>query len=128
MRARRLGLFAFFAFSFLFVVLNPIKATASDSGSTSSVSANPVADNALGAVSTPQVEERSNVTKILDALPDWLQALSMLIAAAASIAALTPSPKDDGALLILRKLIDLLALNFGGAKNASSNKTDKYIG
>lgn len=66
--------------------------------------------------------ERSALGEFLDSVPGWLQALSLLISAFAAIAALTPTPKDDGVLLVLRKIIDLLALNFGGAKNARSSK------
>lgn len=46
----------------------------------------------------------------------WL-AISTTIAAAAAIAALTPSPKDDASVAKLRKLIDFLGLNWGFAKN-----------
>ncbi len=46
----------------------------------------------------------------------WL-AVTTTIAAAAAIAALTPSPKDDSLVGKLRKLIDFLGLNWGNAKN-----------
>ena len=46
----------------------------------------------------------------------WLAA-STTIAAAAAIAALTPSPKDDSLVAKLRKVIDFLGLNWGFAKN-----------
>ena len=46
----------------------------------------------------------------------WL-AVTTTIAAAAAIAALTPSPKDDSIVGKLRKLIDFLGLNWGFAKN-----------
>lgn len=46
----------------------------------------------------------------------WLAATTT-IAAAAAIAALTPSPKDDSIVGRLRKLIDFLGLNWGFAKN-----------
>jgi hypothetical protein len=123
MRAFRVCVFALFSFGFLFAVLNPMQAVA-DSSSSAAV----IVDG--DTVDDPAVDagiEQSNVSKLLETLPDWLQLLSVLIAACASIAALTPSPKDDSALLILRKIIDFLALNFGGAKNANSTKTDKHI-
>jgi len=41
-----------------------------------------------------------------------------VIAAAAVIASFTPTPKDDGILLIMKKVLDALAFNFGKAKNA----------
>lgn len=46
----------------------------------------------------------------------WL-AVSTTVAAAAAIAALTPSPKDDSMVSKLRKVIDFLGLNWGFAKN-----------
>ncbi len=46
----------------------------------------------------------------------WL-AVSTTVAAAAAIAALTPSPKDDSLVGKLRKVVDFLGLNWGFAKN-----------
>ena len=40
-----------------------------------------------------------------------------IIAAASAIASLTPTPVDDGIVRKLRKVVDVLALNFGNAKN-----------
>lgn len=40
-----------------------------------------------------------------------------LIGAAATIAAWTPTPKDDGIVAFLRKLIDLIGQNYANAKN-----------
>tara|TARA_R110000824_G_scaffold179646_1_gene359923 strand:+ start:557 stop:733 length:177 start_codon:yes stop_codon:yes gene_type:complete len=45
-----------------------------------------------------------------------LQVLTAVIAAASAIAALTPTPKDDGVIKKLYKLVDLLALNVGKSK------------
>ena len=74
------------------------------------------------------VDSVSAVGSLLAVLPEWLQALSVLVTACAGIAALTPTPKDDGVLLILRRIIDFLALNFGNAKNAKSSQADRPIG
>lgn len=52
----------------------------------------------------------------------WLCVTSFLSACSA-LAALTPSPKDDGVLAKLRGLLDLLAFNFRHAKN--EDKTEK---
>ncbi len=46
----------------------------------------------------------------------WL-AVTTLVTAAAAIAALTPSPKDDSLVSKLRKAVDFLGLNWGFAKN-----------
>lgn len=40
-----------------------------------------------------------------------------IMGAAAAIAALTPTPKDDGVVAFLRKVIDLIGQNYGSAKN-----------
>ena len=42
--------------------------------------------------------------------------LTAAVALASAIAAMTPTPKDDGFVKKLYKLIDLLALNVGKAK------------
>lgn len=65
------------------------------------------------------------IAAVLSAAPDWLQAITLLIGGASAIAALTPTPKDDGVLLVLRKVVDFLALNILGAKNAQPDKTVK---
>jgi hypothetical protein len=59
---------------------------------------------------------------ILSNVPEIIQVLSLVVAAAASIAALTPSPKDDGLVAKVRKVIDFLAMNFGNAKNDEGSK------
>ncbi len=47
---------------------------------------------------------------------DILTVASGLVASASAVAALTPTPKDDGIALLLRKLLDVLALNVGNAR------------
>lgn len=42
--------------------------------------------------------------------------LTGIIATASAVAALTPTPKDDGIVKKLYKLVDLLAINVGKAK------------
>lgn len=43
--------------------------------------------------------------------------ITQVVTLAAAVAAVTPSPKDDGVVAAIRRIIDLLALNFGFAKN-----------
>lgn len=50
-------------------------------------------------------------------LPDWFNAVSGVIASAAVLAALTPTPKDDAFLAKVRKVLDWLAMNVLFAKN-----------
>jgi len=56
---------------------------------------------------------------IMDHLPELLLAVTGTVSVAATIAALTPTPKDDAAVAWVRKVVDWLALNVGHAKNAS---------
>ncbi|MGL5281923.1 MAG: hypothetical protein ACRC8W_09295 [Plesiomonas shigelloides] len=57
----------------------------------------------------------------IDHIGDIVEIASLVVAIAAIIASATPTPKDDGIVLMLRKIVDILAFNFGGAKNASDS-------
>lgn len=46
-----------------------------------------------------------------------LTIISGVVATAAAVAALTPNKSDNRVVAIVRKLVDLLALNVGNAKN-----------
>lgn len=46
-----------------------------------------------------------------------LQSISTIVSACAAIAALTPTPKDDRVLRIVRNTVDILGMNWGNAKN-----------
>ena len=48
---------------------------------------------------------------------ELIGALSMIVAACSAIAALTPTPVDDGFAAKLLKIVDFLALNIGRAKD-----------
>ena len=48
-----------------------------------------------------------------------------IIGVAATIAALTPTPKDDGIVLILRKIVDALGMNVGNAESINNAKVVK---
>lgn len=54
---------------------------------------------------------------IVSLIPGILEISTLIVALAAAIAALTPTPKDDGVVKKIRKVVDYLALNFGNAKN-----------
>jgi len=58
-----------------------------------------------------------NTQDLITNAPHYLQVAGAIVGAASVIAALTPTPQDDGVLLVVRKLIDFLAFNFGSAKN-----------
>ena len=53
----------------------------------------------------------------LDYIPDAIQVLTLIVTAAAIIAAATKTPKDDSIIKKIRAVVDFLALNFSGAKN-----------
>jgi len=59
------------------------------------------------------------INSLMASVPAWISAISLLVAGAAAIAALTPTPKDDAILARIRKIVDMLALNVGNAKNKS---------
>jgi hypothetical protein len=47
---------------------------------------------------------------------EWLGIITGVVCGASIICALTPTPKDDAMIAKLYKLIELLALNIGKAK------------
>ena len=55
---------------------------------------------------------------LIENLPDYLVYATAVVGAFASIAAVTPTPKDDGIAKALTKAINFLGANFGKAKNA----------
>lgn len=55
--------------------------------------------------------------KFFDQLPDWLNAVTGVIAAASAVTALTPTPKDDRIVAKAYKVVQILALNIGFARN-----------
>lgn len=67
------------------------------------------------------------MNEIMDKVPQWLEIAAMVVTLAATIAAVTPSPKDDGIVKSIRSVIDILALNFGHAKNASVMENAKRL-
>ena len=60
------------------------------------------------------------ITGILAVIPDWIEAIALLIAGASAVAALTPTKRDDEilgkALTVIRKIANFLALNVANAK------------
>jgi hypothetical protein len=56
------------------------------------------------------------VSYFLDNAGVIIQALTAIVTAASLISALTPTPKDDGVVKFLVKVVDLLAINVGKAK------------
>ena len=57
------------------------------------------------------------ISYFLDNASSIVQALTAVVTACSLIAALTPTPKDDGLVKWAYKILDLLALNVGKAKD-----------
>tara|TARA_B110000495_G_C22511777_1_gene313010 strand:+ start:190 stop:378 length:189 start_codon:yes stop_codon:yes gene_type:complete len=57
------------------------------------------------------------INYIIDNKDTLIGTLTAIVAAASAIAALTPTPKDDGWAAKLLKIVDFLALNIGRAKD-----------
>lgn len=74
-------------------------------------------------VKAPALEQdESVIAEVADAVPDWMVILTSLISLAGVITAATPSPKDNVVLGVVRRVLDIFALNVGGARNASADK------
>jgi len=58
------------------------------------------------------------MSSLIANLPEYLVYATAVVGAFASIAAVTPTPKDDGIAKLLTKAINFLGANFGKAKNA----------
>ena len=56
------------------------------------------------------------IQAILSVIPDWIEAISILVASASVIAASTTAPKDDTTIGKIYKVVDFLAINWGKAK------------
>ncbi len=52
----------------------------------------------------------------------WIEAMLAVVVAASLVTALTPSPKDDGWLMKIRRVLELLALNVGHAGEATRRR------
>ncbi len=59
------------------------------------------------------------INYIIDNKDTLISTLTAIVAAASAIAALTPTPVDDGWAAKLYKIVDWLALNIGNAKDKS---------
>ena len=57
------------------------------------------------------------ITYLVSNVDNIIAALTAVVTAASAIAALTPTPKDDGFASKAYKVVDWLALNIGKAKD-----------
>ena len=58
-----------------------------------------------------------NVDQLVTDAPRYLQYAGNVIAIASMVAAMTPTPADDGVLLVAKKILNLFAFNIGHAMN-----------
>ena len=63
------------------------------------------------------VSEEKFMLEFLKWIIGWIQVIPWLVMGASFIAALTPTPVDDGLVKKAYKLIDWVALNVGKAKD-----------
>lgn len=50
---------------------------------------------------------------------EYVVVASFVISIASGLSALTPTPKDDGIVMILKKILAIFSLNIGNAKSLS---------
>jgi len=53
-----------------------------------------------------------------EVIPQYIELGFMIIGAASAVAAIVPIPQAVGPLIIARKILDMLAFNFGRSRNA----------
>ena len=56
---------------------------------------------------------------------NWANISTLVLAViglAATVAAATPTPKDDGIVLVLRKIVDVIGMNVGSAESINNAK------
>jgi len=58
------------------------------------------------------------LTSFVDAWPNWISGIAGLISACAVLAALTPTKSDDRIVGWLLRIINVVGINVGRAKNA----------
>jgi hypothetical protein len=58
------------------------------------------------------------VTQIIEGIPAWVAAITMLVTGASAITALTPTKSDDKVVNAILKVLNTIAINIGRNKNA----------
>lgn len=58
---------------------------------------------------------------VIENFDNILMLATSIVGTAAIIASMTPTPKDDGIVRLLKKVLDFLAMNVGKAKNADDS-------
>jgi hypothetical protein len=58
------------------------------------------------------------IVDVINTIPNWVHHVTLLITAMAGIATLTPTKTDDRALSMVLRVVNMVGLNFGKARNA----------
>ena len=58
------------------------------------------------------------MTELIESWPAWVSIITALVTAAAAIAAVTPTKSDDKVVAAVLRVVNVLGLNVGKAKNA----------
>lgn len=59
-----------------------------------------------------------DIFALLDAVPNWVHAITGVVTAATAITALTPTQADDKVIAMILRVLNLVAGNVGKNKNA----------
>ena len=65
----------------------------------------------------------NDVNTFFNFLPTGISTIATVIAAASSIVAITPTPRDDKIVGQLYKVLEIIALNIGHAKQTAPNRS-----
>ena len=63
------------------------------------------------------IETLSHFSALWASLPDWFAALTGVVTAASAVTALTPTPHDDRFVSKAYRILEIVALNIGHAKD-----------
>ena len=58
------------------------------------------------------------IVNVINTIPNWVHHVTLLITAMAGIATLTPTKTVDRALSMVLRVVNMVGLNFGKARNA----------
>jgi hypothetical protein len=59
-----------------------------------------------------------DIFALLDAVPNWVHAITGVVTAATAVTALTPTKSDDQIIAMILRVLNMLAGNVGKNKNA----------
>ena len=60
-----------------------------------------------------------SIKHFIEEMPFWVSLATLIISIASGLAALTPTPKDDGFFMVIKKILAVFSLNILGSKSLS---------